>query len=234
MVRIKPFKGIRPPKAYAAEVASRPYDVLSSEEAKREATEKSLLHIIKPEIDFDPIADEHSEEVYRKAVENFKLWREKGWLVQDDTEKYYVYAQTMEGRTQYGLVAACHFDDYLTGKIKKHELTRPDKEEDRMIHVRNQQANIEPVFFSYPAVEEMDRIVRDIVENQEAEYDFTAADGFRHQFWVINDKAVIDRITQIFAEVPALYVADGHHRTAAAARVGQEMMQKNPLQSCSA
>ena len=228
MVRLKPFKGIRPPKAYAAEVASRPYDVLSSEEAKREATEKSLLHIIKPEIDFDPIADEHSEEVYRKAVENFKLWREKGWLVQDDTEKYYVYAQTMEGRTQYGLVAACHFDDYLTGKIKKHELTRPDKEEDRMIHVRNQQANIEPVFFSYPAVEEMDRIVRDIVENQEAEYDFTAADGFRHQFWVINDKAVIDRITQIFAEVPALYVADGHHRTAAAARVGQEMMQKNP------
>ena len=228
MVRIKPFKGIRPPKAYAAEVASRPYDVLSSEEAKREATEKSLLHIIKPEIDFDPIADEHSEEVYRKAVENFKRWREKGWLVQDDTEKYYVYAQTMEGRTQYGLVAACHFDDYLTGKIKKHELTRPDKEEDRMIHVRNQQANIEPVFFSYPAVEEMDRIVRDIVENQEAEYDFTAADGFRHQFWVINDKAVIDRITQIFAEVPALYVADGHHRTAAAARVGQEMMQKNP------
>ena len=228
MVRIKPFKGIRPPKAYAAEVASRPYDVLSSEEAKREATEKSLLHIIKPEIDFDPIADEHSEEVYRKAVENFKLWREKGWLVQDDTEKYYVYAQTMEGRTQYGLVAACHFEDYLTGKIKKHELTRPDKEEDRMIHVRNQQANIEPVFFSYPAVEEMDRIVRDIVENQEAEYDFTAADGFRHQFWVINDKAVIDRITQIFAEVPALYVADGHHRTAAAARVGQEMMQKNP------
>ena len=228
MVRIKPFKGIRPPKAYAAEVASRPYDVLSSEEAKREATEKSLLHIIKPEIDFDPIADEHSEEVYRKAVENFKLWREKGWLVQDDTEKYYVYAQTMEGRTQYGLVAACHFEDYLTGKIKKHELTRPDKEEDRMIHVRNQQANIEPVFFSYPAVEEMDRIVRDIVVNQEAEYDFTAADGFRHQFWVINDKAVIDRITQIFAEVPALYVADGHHRTAAAARVGQEMMQKNP------
>ena len=228
MVRIKPFKGIRPPKAYAAEVASRPYDVLSSEEAKREATEKSLLHIIKPEIDFDPIADEHSEEVYRKAVENFKLWREKGWLVQDDTEKYYVYAQTMEGRTQYGLVAACHFEDYLTGKIKKHELTRPDKEEDRMIHVRNQQANIEPVFFSYPAVEEMDRIVRDIVENQEAEYDFTAADRFRHQFWVINDKAVIDRITQIFAEVPALYVADGHHRTAAAARVGQEMMQKNP------
>lgn len=228
MVRIKPFKGIRPPKAYAAEVASRPYDVLSSVEAKREATEKSLLHIIKPEIDFDPIADEHSEEVYRKAVENFKLWREKGWLVQDDTEKYYVYAQTMEGRTQYGLVAACHFEDYLTGKIKKHELTRPDKEEDRMIHVRNQQANIEPVFFSYPAVEEMDRIVRDIVANQEVEYDFTAADGFRHQFWVIDDKAVIDRITQIFAEVPALYVADGHHRTAAAARVGQEMMQRNP------
>ena len=174
MVRIKPFKGIRPPRQHAAEVASRPYDVLDSAEARREATEKSLLHIIKPEIDFDPIADEHSEEVYRKAVDNFARWREKGWLVQDDTEKYYVYAQTMDGRTQYGLVAACHFDDYLKGRIKKHELTRPDKEEDRMIHVRNQNANIEPVFLSYPAQAEMDAIVREIAQNNEPEYDFTA------------------------------------------------------------
>ena len=228
MVRIKPFKGIRPPKEYAAEVASRPYDVLNSEEASKEATEKSLLHIIKPEIDFSPIADEHCAEVYDKAVENFKKWREKGWLVQDDTEKYYVYAQTMDGRTQYGLVAACHFDDYLTGKIKKHELTRPDKEEDRMIHVRNQNANIEPVFFSYPADTEMDMIVRGVVENNAAEYDFTAADGFRHQFWVIDDPAVQRRITEIFEQIPALYVADGHHRTAAAARVGQEKMKTNP------
>lgn len=228
MVRIKPFRGIRPPKEYAAEVASRPYDVLNSAEAKQEATEKSLLHIIKPEIDFDPIADEHSEEVYRKAVDNFAKWREKGWLVQDDTEKYYVYAQTMDGRTQYGLVAACHFDDYLKENIRKHELTRPDKEEDRMIHVRNQNANIEPVFFSYPANAEMDAIVRGIVENNEPVYDFTAADGFGHKFWVIDSPEIQQRITAVFSAIPALYVADGHHRTAAAARVGQERMKANP------
>ena len=228
MVKIKPFKGIRPTCEYAAEVASRPYDVLNSEEAKAEATEKSLLHIIKPEIDFDPIADEHSEAVYRKAVENFAKWKDKGWLVQDSQENYYVYAQTMDGRTQYGLVAACHFQDYLDGKIKKHELTRPDKEEDRMIHVRNQNANIEPVFFSYPANDEMDSIISDIVKNQKPVYDFVAADGFGHHFWVIEDEATKKRITEIFDKIPALYVADGHHRTAAAARVGQEKMQANP------
>ncbi|MBQ4278699.1 MAG: DUF1015 domain-containing protein [Rikenellaceae bacterium] len=228
MVKIKPFQGIRPPKELAAEVASRPYDVLNSQEAKAEATERSLLHIIKPEIDFDPIADEHSQPVYDKAVENFKQWKEKGWLVQDPEDNYYVYAQTMDGRTQYGLVVCCHFDDYLTGKIKKHELTRADKEEDRMIHVRIQEANIEPVFFSYPSNAEIDRIVADVVKNQKPEYDFTASDGFGHHFWKIGDKAVIDRITQIFAGIPALYVADGHHRTAAAARVGQEKMAANP------
>ncbi len=228
MVRIKPFRGIRPPAEYAAEVASRPYDVLNSQEAKQEATEKSLLHIIKPEIDFAPIADEHSDEVYARAVENFRTWREKGWLVQDDTEKYYVYAQTMDGRTQYGLVAACHFDDYLQGKIKKHELTRPDKEEDRMIHVRIQNANVEPVFFSYPANQEIDQIIDSIVTHNDPVYDFVAADGFGHRFWVIDDEATQKRITEIFAEIPALYVADGHHRTAAAARVGQEKMQQNP------
>lgn len=228
MVRIKPFRGIRPPAEYAAEVASRPYDVLNSQEAKQEATEKSLLHIIKPEIDFAPIADEHSDEVYARAVENFRTWREKGWLVQDDTEKYYVYAQTMDGRTQYGLVAACHFDDYLQGKIKKHELTRPDKEEDRMIHVRIQNANVEPVFFSYPANQEIDQIINSIVTHNDPVYDFVAADGFGHRFWVIDDEATQKRITEIFAEIPALYVADGHHRAAAAARVGQEKMKQNP------
>lgn len=227
MVKIKPFKGIRPPRQYAAEVASRPYDVLNSKEAKAEATERSLLHIIKPEIDFDPIADEHSEEVYDKAVENFSKWKEKGWLVQDPEEKYYVYAQTMDGRTQYGLVAACHFQDYLDDKIKKHELTRPDKEEDRMIHVRNQNANIEPVFFSYPAVDEIDEIVADVTAGTPV-YDFVAAEGFGHKFWVIDDKAKQRRITEIFETVPALYVADGHHRTAAAARVGQEKAKANP------
>ena len=228
MVKIKPFCGIRPPKEYAAEVASRPYDVLNSEEAKAEATERSLLHIIKPEIDFTPIADEHSAEVYDKAVENFKAWKERGWLVQDNEEHYYIYAQTMNGRTQYGIAMCCHFEEYLSGAIKKHELTRPDKEEDRMIHVRNQKANIEPVFFTYPDNDEINNIVESVVSQNEADYDFTAEDGFGHHFWVIRDKALNDRITELFASVPALYVADGHHRTAAAARVGQECMQKNP------
>ena len=182
------------------EVASlRPYDVLNSAEAKAEATERSLLHIIKPEIDFDPIADEHSQPVYDKAVENFRRWQSEGWLRQDPEEYYYIYAQTMEGRTQYGLAMCCHFEDYLSGAIKKHELTRPDKEEDRMIHVRNQKANIEPVFFAYPDDAEIDAIVADVVKNNAPEYDFTAADGFGHQLWVIRDRKTNDRITEIFA-----------------------------------
>jgi uncharacterized protein (DUF1015 family) len=227
MVRIKPFAGIRPPQEFAKEVASRPYDVLNSKEAKAEATEKSLLHIIKPEIDFDPIADEHEQKVYDRAVENFKKWREKGWMVKDSAERYYVYAQTMGSRTQYGLVACCHFEDYLNGSIKKHELTRPEKEEDRMMHVRIQNANVEPVFFAYPAVAEMDAIVAGVIKGT-PEYDFVAADGFGHKFWVVKDDAVNARITRIFENVPALYVADGHHRTAAAARVGQEKKNANP------
>ena len=227
MVKIKPFCGVRPPKQYAAEVASRPYDVLNSVEAKAEATERSLLHIIKPEIDFDPIADEHSEEVYNKAVENYKLWKERGWLVKDPEEIYYIYAQTMEGRRQYGLVACCHFEDYLAGRIKKHELTRPDKEEDRMIHVRNQSANIEPVFFAYPAQAEMDSLVERIV-SAEPEYDFVAEDGMGHTLWKVESKEDIAAITAIFEQIPALYVADGHHRTAAAARVGAERKAANP------
>lgn len=227
-MNIKPFRGVRPPKELAADVASRPYDVLNSVEAQQEAGEKSLLHIIKPEIDFDPIADEHSQAVYDKAVENFKLWQDRGWLRQDDKEMYYIYAQTMDGRTQYGLVAAANVDDYMTGKIKKHELTRKDKEDDRMIHVRIQNANIEPVFFAYPDVAEMNKIVADFVANNAPEYDFTAADGFGHKFWVIRDDAINARITEIFRDVPAMYVADGHHRTAAAARVGAEKREQNP------
>ncbi|MBQ6604590.1 MAG: DUF1015 domain-containing protein [Tidjanibacter sp.] len=227
MVKIKPFCGIRPPKQYAAEVASRPYDVLNSTEAKAEATERSLLHIIKPEIDFDPIADEHSEEVYAKAVENYKEWKQKGWLVQDEEEIYYIYAQTMEGRRQYGLVACCHFEDYLAGRIKKHELTRPDKEEDRMIHVRNQSANIEPVFFAYPAVAQMDKLVERVI-SEAPEYDFVAEDGMGHTMWKVTSKEDIAEITAIFEQIPALYVADGHHRTAAAARVGAERKAANP------
>lgn len=231
MVRIKPFKGIRPPKEIAAEVASRPYDVLNSKEAQAEAGEKSLLHIIKPEIDFSPIIDEHSKEAYDKAVENFGKWQQKGWLKQDATEKYYVYAQTMDGRTQYGLAVCCHADDYASGAIKKHELTRKDKEEDRMIHVRIQNANIEPVFFSYPANKEIDAIVAKVVADNKPEYDYTADDGFGHHFWVIDDEKVNARITEIFESIPALYVADGHHRTAAAALVGAEKRKANPSHS---
>ncbi len=227
-MKIKPFAGVRPPKEFASEVASRPYDVLNSVEAKQEAGEKSLLHIIKPEIDFDPIADEHSEAVYNKAVENFKLWQDRGWLIQDYKEMYYIYAQTMDGRTQYGLVAAANVDDYMTGKIKKHELTRKDKEDDRMIHVRIQNANIEPVFFAYPDVAEMNEIVSDFVKTHEPEYDFVAPDGFGHTFWAIRDDAINARITEIFKNIPAMYVADGHHRTAAAARVGAEKREQNP------
>ncbi len=228
MIRIKPFKGVRPPKELAKEVASRPYDVLNSQEAKAEAGEKSLLHIIKPEIDFDPIIDEHTQEAYDKAVENFNKWQKNGWLVQDQKELYYVYAQTMDGRTQYGLAVACHFEDYMEGKIKKHELTRPDKEEDRMIHVRIQNANVEPVFFAYPAISEIDKIVANVVSSKNPDYDFVADDGFGHHLWTIEDDSLIKRITEIFAQQDALYVADGHHRTAAAARVGLEKKSKNP------
>ena len=227
MVKIKPFRGIRPPKEHVAEVASRPYDVLSSTEAQNEATERSLLHIIKPEIDFFPIADEHSQEVYDKAVENFKDWQDKGWLKQDEKENYYIYAQTMEGRTQYGLVACSHCQDYIDGNIKKHELTRKDKEEDRMIHVRIQNANIEPVFFSYPANADIDAIVNRVVTTTDPEYDFVAAEGFGHTFWVVDGDEDIANITSIFETIPSTYVADGHHRTAAAALVGAEKKATN-------
>ena len=227
MVRIKPFAALRPPKQFVQEVAARPYDVLNSEEAKAEAGEKSLLHITKPEIDFEPIIDEHSEQAYGRAVENFRTWQEKGWLVQDAGPRYYVYAQTMDGRTQYGLVLCAHTDDYAGGRIKKHELTRKEKEDDRMIHVRIQNANIEPVFFSYPDNGAIDKIVAETVSG-EPEYDFTAPDGFGHAFWVIDNPDTIDFITRTFAEIPAFYVADGHHRTAAAARVGAEKREQNP------
>lgn len=227
MVKVKPFAAIRPPKALAAEVASRPYDVLNSIEAKAEAGEKSLLHIIKPEIDFDPIADEHSPEVYDRAIENLKKWMDNGWLVKDTKECYYVYAQTMGDRTQYGIVLCANVEDYLTGRIKKHELTRKDKEDDRMVHVRIQNANVEPVFFAYRDNEEINSIVSRYVSGT-PEYDFVAEDGFGHHFWVIDDDADIKRLTDIFAGIDAFYVADGHHRTAAAARVGEEKKSQNP------
>lgn len=231
MVRVKPFAAIRPPKELVEEVAARPYDVLNSEEAQKEAGEKSLLHITKPEIDFNPIADEHSQPVYDKAVENFKLWQQKGWLKRDEKECYYLYAQTMDGRTQYGFVLCAHTDDYANGIIKKHELTRKDKEDDRMVHVRIQNANIEPVFFAFQDNAELAAIIEKTAAGT-PEYDFVAEDGFGHHFWVIDDDATIARISEIFTnDIPAFYVADGHHRTAAAARVGAEKKSQNPNHS---
>jgi uncharacterized protein (DUF1015 family) len=229
MATIKPFRGIRPPKKYVKEVASRPYDVLSSDEAREEAkgNEKSLYHIIKPEIDFPTGKDEHDPDVYGKAVENFRRFQEKGWLVQDEKEHYYIYAQTMNGRTQYGLVVGSRVDDYLTGVIKKHELTRKDKEEDRMKHVRANNANLEPVFFAYPENPELDATVNEVIK-QAPEYDFVASDGIGHHFWVIENDATIRKITELFARIPYLYIADGHHRSAAAALVGVEKAKLNP------
>ncbi|MHB9141105.1 MAG: DUF1015 domain-containing protein [Paludibacter sp.] len=230
MAIIKPFKGIRPPQNLVEKVASRPYDVLNSEEARAEAEGNplSLYHIIKPEIDFEPGTDEHQEKVYNKAAENFARFRAEGWLVQDEVEKYYVYAQTMNGKTQYGLVVCAHVDDYMNANIKKHELTRRDKEEDRMKHVRVNNANIEPVFFAYPHQDELDAIVAEIIKATPI-YDFVAAgDGFGHHFWVIDDAKTNARITELFAGIPSLYIADGHHRSAAAALVGDEKRKQNP------
>ena len=228
MVRVKPFAALRPPKGIVTEVAAPPYDVLNSEEAKKMAGEKSLLHITKPEIDFDPIAGEHEQRTYDRAVENFQTWQKKGWLVREDKEKYYVYAQTMGERTQYGIVLCAHTDDYAEGIIKKHELTRKDKEDDRMIHVRIQNANIEPVFFAFKDNAELGAIIAKTAAGA-PEYKFVDENNFTHTFWVIDDDAVNARITEIFTnDVDAFYVADGHHRTAAAARVGAEKRAQKP------
>ncbi|CCY65901.1 putative uncharacterized protein [Prevotella sp. CAG:1124] len=230
MARIKPFRGIRPPQQYVEEVESRPYDVLDSEEARNEAgnNEKSLYHIIKPEIDFEPGTSEYDPRVYAKAAENFKKFQDKGWLVQDDKEQYYIYAQTMNGKTQYGLVVCAYVDDYLNGVIKKHELTRRDKEEDRMKHVRVNNANIEPVFFAYPDNDALDSLIMRYATTK-PEYDFIApVDGFRHQFWIISNDDDIAAVTNEFAKMPSLYIADGHHRSAAAALVGAEKARQDP------
>lgn len=226
---VKPFRGVRPPKKFVKEVASRPYDVLNSEEARKEAqgNEKSLYRIIKPEIDFPSGKDEHDPDVYEKAVENFKIFQDKGWLMQDDKEMYYLYAQTMNNKTQYGWVVGAHVEDYMTGKIKKHELTRRDKEEDRMKHVRVTDANIEPVFFAYPYNSELDQVAKAVTAGQ-PEYDFVADDGVGHRFWLVSNDEDIQRVTDAFASMPEMYIADGHHRSAAAALVGAEKADNNP------
>ncbi len=229
MIRVKPFKGLRPPKAIVEKVAARPYDVLSSEEARKEAAgnEVSLYHITRPEIEFPAGTDEHSREVYEKAIENFRMFQAKGWLVEDKEECYYLYAQTMGNHKQFGLVVATYVGDYMDGRIKKHELTRHDKEEDRMKHIRNTKANIEPVFLAFHDNEALEQIISQ-VSAQEPEYDFVSEDGIRHELWVIRDKEMVARITEAFKSLPALYIADGHHRTAAAALVGDEMARNNP------
>jgi uncharacterized protein (DUF1015 family) len=230
MATIKPFKGLRPPKNLIEEVESRPYDVLNSEEARAEAgdNEKSLYHIIKPEIDFPVGTSEYDPRVYEKAAENFKKFQDKGWLVQDKDECYYIYAQTMNGKTQYGLVVGAYVPDYMNGVIKKHELTRRDKEEDRMKHVRICNANMEPVFFAYPDNEVLNSLLVRYAATK-PEYDFIAPiDGFRHQFWIVSNADDIQTITREFSKMPSLYIADGHHRSAAAALVGAEKAKQNP------
>ena len=229
MANVKPFRGVRPPKEYVEKVASKPYDVLSSEEARAEAgdNEMCLYHIIKPEIDFEPGTGEHEPKVYDKAVENFKKFQEKGWLVQDDQDCYYIYAQTMDGRTQYGFVVGASVEDYLTGRIKKHELTRREKEADRMHHIEINNANIEPVFLAFPDNRTLEDII-DRTAQTKPEYDFVSEDGIGHTLWVIKDKETIDTITKEFGEIPYLYIADGHHRTAAAAHVGEEKAKADP------
>ena len=229
MAKVKPFRGVRPPKEYVEKVASKPYDVLSSEEARAEAgdNEMSLYHIIKPEIDFEPGTGEHEPKVYDKAVENFKKFQEKGWLVQDPQDCYYIYAQTMDGRTQYGFVVGASVEDYLTGRIKKHELTRREKEADRMHHIEINNANIEPVFLAFPDNSTLEVII-DRTAQTAPEYDFVSEDGIGHTLWVIKDQETIDTITREFGEIPYLYIADGHHRTAAAAHVGEEKAKADP------
>ena len=229
MAKVKPFRGVRPPKEYVEKVASKPYDVLSSEEARAEAgdNEMCLYHIIKPEIDFEPGTGEHEPKVYDKAVENFKKFQDKGWLVQDQQDCYYIYAQTMDGRTQYGFVVGASVEDCLTGRIKKHELTRREKEADRMHHIEINNANIEPVFLAFPD----NKVLQDILTRTaqtEPEYDFVSEDGIGHTLWVIKDKETIETITRAFGEIPYLYIADGHHRTAAAAHVGEEKAKADP------
>ncbi len=231
MAIIKPFKGLRPPKDIASKLACLPYDVMNTEEAREMAKGNpySLLHVTRSEIDLPENTDVHSQEVYDKAVENFRKFQKEGWLQQDEKPKYYIYAQTMNGKTQYGLVGAASVDDYLNGVIKKHELTRPDKEKDRMVHVKVNDANMEPVFFTYPSVDEIDSIIKNILESKDPEYDYTADDGFGHHFWVIEDDETIQKLEQLFkTKVPYTYVADGHHRTAAAALVGKEKRENNP------
>ncbi len=231
MTVVKPFRGLRPPREIARELACLPYDVMNSQEAAMMAQgkDRSLLHITRAEIDLPPDTDIHSEEVYNKSVENFTAWQKRGWLVKDSKPCYYIYAQTMNGRTQYGIAGCASVDDYLNGFIKKHELTRPDKEQDRMIHIRVNNANLEPVFFTYPAVRELDEMVENEIKSKEPVYDFVSDDGFGHHFWIIDDDQKIAAIEKLFLEkVPYTYIADGHHRTAAAALVGKEKRDKNP------
>lgn len=227
---LKSFRGYRPKKEFAHLIASRPYDVLSSEEARVEARGNpySFLHVVKPEIDLPPAVDQYSKEVYLKGKENLYSLINDGILVQDEEPFLYIYAQTYLGKTQYGIVGCASVLDYMNNVIRKHELTRPDKEEDRKNHIRVTNFNAEPVFFAHPPHEEIEKIVSQITQS-EPEYDFIAADSIGHKFWVVKQRDVINRLEEIFAtEIPFTYVADGHHRTAAAALVGNERRHLDP------
>lgn len=229
MAILKPFKGIRPKKEFVEKVASKPYDVLDEKEARIECEGNpiSFYHVIKPEIDFDDAHDHYAADVYEKGISNFNKMKSDGIFFDDDKEYYYIYAQTMNGRRQYGIVGCASIDDYFNNVIKKHELTRPDKEEDRKNHVRYSKMNYEPVFFAYPKHIGLDKIVAEVITSA-PEYDFVSDDGIGHTFWVIKSDEQTKNITKHFSEIPSTYVADGHHRTAAAALVGQEMKAKNP------
>ncbi len=233
MITVRPFRGVRPPEQFVVDIVSRPYDVLSSIEAQKESkgNEKSLYHIIKPEIDFSPIIDEHDERVYAKGVENYALFKDKGWLIKDQQACYYLYAQQMGEHKQYGFVLTASVDDYLEGRIKKHELTRVDKELDRMRHVRETSANIEPVFLAFKHNDVLEDIITLVSESKVPTYAFTSEDGIGHEFWVIDSEVLIDDITSEFSQIDAMYIADGHHRSAAAAKVGEEMRKANPTNS---
>ena len=230
MAVLKPFKGLRPPVEIVKDVASRPYDVLNSDEAREESKNNpySLLHIVKPEIDCPPDISPYDQLVYDTAKNNLDKFCQKNWLAQDKDNHLYIYSQTMNGKTQYGLMGCAAIEEYLNGTIKEHELTRKDKEEDRMKHVRITNANMEPVFFTYRAVPEIDTIISTYVENNDPVYDFMAEDDIGHHFWLIDDPLLTEEIVSLFEKVPYTYVADGHHRTAAAALVGNEKKAANP------
>jgi uncharacterized protein (DUF1015 family) len=229
MATFKPFRALRPKSQYAQDVASRPYDVLNAREARQEAegNKYSFLRVIKPELELPDDIDPYGANVYNQGLKNLNFLRSEQIIEKDATPSFYIYRLTMDGREQTGIVGCCHYQEYFDGHIKKHELTRTAKENDRVRHVETQNANAEPVFFSYRGLDSINQVIKNATQSDPV-YDFIADDGIRHELWVIDDESSISRIENDFKSVPDLYVADGHHRTAAAARVGQQKKDNNP------